>query len=116
VLATQHVKVKVIDGLPTLFADVGQHSVSTLFNALISRNKRADLQQVSEKIRLIGCGLIQRIEMRVRNNQNVRFCLRADVAERANAVILVQHVGGHITVCDLAENTVFRHRFPFSSP
>lgn len=67
-------------------------------------------EDVGNQLTVLGCYLVDRCDVRARNDQDVYGCLRIDIAEAIDLLILIYTGRGDLACGDLAEKAVF-HRY-----
>jgi hypothetical protein len=69
-------------------------------------------EQMADKIQLVFRDILQRSVVSFGNDQGVYGCLRVDVIEGEDALVIVDDLAGDLSVDDLAEDTVTHELTP----
>jgi hypothetical protein len=105
------VDVEVEDGLPGVRARVDDGAVASLGEALPVGDARGDAEEVAEQRLVRLRRVVQRLDVRARDDEDVRRGLRVDVAEGDGPLVFVDERGGNLARDYLAEEAVlFGHR------
>lgn len=96
-------------------AGVGDHAIAGVNDALLLGDALDDLQHVFPQFTIRLAQLVQRLVVRPRDNEDMRWCDRRDVVEGDNIVRLIDERRSELASGNPAEDTVidpFRHCVP----
>ena len=106
-------KVQVIHALPSVGSDVRHDSITGIKPFRGSR-LCSDSHQMPQQVRIVVLGRGQRLEGLFGDDQEMGWCLRADVAERECQIIFVENVGWDLAPDYLAKNRLWHGSDEFS--
>ena len=104
--AAEDVQVDVEHRLPGVRVAVENRPVAPIGVTGSFRERRTPSHDLPDKAVIIGSELVEAGDMASRDDQHVRRCLRVDVLEGDDAVVLVDDGCGDLTRDDLAEQAV----------
>jgi hypothetical protein len=83
-----------------------EYGAVPLFNVALTGDVSGSEMAAPDDFGIIGPGLFQSVKMFLRNDQNVRGRLRADVFKSENVVVLVHLPRGNLAAKDAAEQAI----------
>src|SRR5688572_10547444 len=112
--AAEQVNMKMKDRLPAVGVRVDDDAVAVFGETLFARDFGGRQKQPPERLLMIFPGLVERIEMLARNDQDMRRRLRADVVKSDASLVFINARRRNRAVDDLTKKTIFTHNGKFS--
>ena len=85
---------------------VEQRTVAGLRKPALLCDERGAADELADNLIVFGPDVIERRDVPLRHDQDVRRRLRVDVVERENAIVLVDDARGYLPLDDFAEQAV----------
>src|SRR6266702_3370904 len=110
--STEQVKVQMKDGLPGIWAVVRYDTVASLIQTQLMGQFRGNREDAGKQGTIFGCQVCQGVDVTPGNEQDMGGCLRVDVCECDDILVLIDDFTRYLTRCYSAEKTMI-HTLPF---
>ena len=110
---TEEMHVQMRHGFATIgtVIDHQTEAFAAILEPKLISNLACGEEQGTKRCLILSCGFANSWDRFARGDQNVRGCLRCNVAEGNAVLVFIDDVGGNLAVSDLLEQGLVTHGF-----